>query len=107
MVAIGNVVRDLKIQKRAPVPSRPLKSNNFLWNPHGLIFNLHKKNLVIIRLNNARAKTSSAIGTLSPIAFTQTVIKLNAMPLPIKYLYPRMTFFLFKSFGNVFLFNSE
>lgn len=85
-MAIGSIVRALKIQKSAPVPNKPLINNNFLWYPHGLIFSFHKNILVRIRLNNALKKTISGIGILSPIAFTQTVIKLNAMPLKIKYL---------------------
>ena len=36
----------------------------------------------------ALAKTSSEIGILPPIALTQTLIRLNAKPLPIKNLIP-------------------
>ena len=41
-----------------------------------------------VGLKTALAKTNSATGIFCPICFTQTLIRLNAIPLPIKYLIP-------------------
>ena len=64
---------------------------------YGYIFSLNNKNLVIIKLIIALAKTNSGIGILPPIAFTQTLIRLKANPLPIRNLIPIRCFCIFES----------
>ena len=88
----------LNIKKSAPVPSSPRIKSNLLLFPHGFTFCLFSNILVKIKLKRALAKISSATGIRPSSFFTHTLIKLNAIALAIRALYPSKRIFSFSTF---------
>ncbi len=80
------------MQTNAIVPNKPLKTSNGLFIPQGFIFLLLIIKEVINKLISDLKNTSSYIGILLSIFFTQTVIRLKKIDANIKFTFLKGSF---------------